>query len=106
MPPPSSKSPPQEDDAPSARFRASFRRGARLDVLRAEVEAGVLGGDARAGLSGQDWLGEASSSCGRVALWSDAEHGGTDRRRASFFLEAATDVFFKAFASWWLSLLR
>ncbi|CAK9021617.1 Transcription factor bHLH140 (Basic helix-loop-helix protein 140) (AtbHLH140) (bHLH 140) (Transcription factor EN 122) (bHLH transcription factor bHLH140) [Durusdinium trenchii] len=37
----------EEDDAPSARFRARFRRGARLDVLRAEVEAAAHTAGAR-----------------------------------------------------------
>ena len=27
----------QDDDAPSARFRARFRRGARMDILRSEA---------------------------------------------------------------------
>ena len=31
----------EDDDAPSARFRARFRRGARLDVMR-PAEAGLF----------------------------------------------------------------
>ena len=31
----------EDDDAPSARFRARFRRGARLDVMR-PAEAGEI----------------------------------------------------------------
>ena len=30
----------EDDDAPSARFRARFRRGARMDILRGEVWPG------------------------------------------------------------------
>ena len=33
----------KDDDAPSARFRARFRRGARMDILRSEAWPGGWG---------------------------------------------------------------